>query len=64
MDGSRCVESGPLSGRCGACDPLQNEGWYAVKAMVRRREAHRIMDELSRAGCKGILLTSIESARI
>jgi ATP phosphoribosyltransferase len=44
--------------------PLQNEGWYAVKAMVRRREAHRIMDELSRAGCKGILLTSIESARI
>jgi ATP phosphoribosyltransferase len=44
--------------------PLQNEGWYAVKAMVRRREAHRIMDELSRVGCKGILLTSIESARI
>ncbi|HEX6031553.1 MAG TPA: ATP phosphoribosyltransferase [Tepidiformaceae bacterium] len=44
--------------------PLQNEGWYSVKAMVRRREAHRIMDELSRAGCKGILLTTIESARI
>ncbi|MEX1104258.1 MAG: ATP phosphoribosyltransferase, partial [Dehalococcoidia bacterium] len=44
--------------------PLQNEGWYAVKAMVRRREAHQIMDELSRVGCKGILLTSIESARI
>ncbi|MGH2608671.1 MAG: ATP phosphoribosyltransferase [Tepidiformaceae bacterium] len=44
--------------------PLQNEGWYAVKAMVRRREAHRIMDELSRVGCKGILLTRIESARI
>lgn len=44
--------------------PLQNEGWYSVKAMVRRREAHRIMDELSRVGCKGILLTSIETARI
>lgn len=44
--------------------PLQVEGWYSVKAMVRRREAHRLMDELSHAGCKGILLTNIESARI
>jgi ATP phosphoribosyltransferase len=44
--------------------PLQAEGWYSVKAMIRKREANRIMDELSRIGCKGILLTSIESARI
>ena len=44
--------------------PLQAEGWYGVKAMVRRKDANRIMDDLSRAGCKGILLTSIESARI
>lgn len=44
--------------------PLQAEGWYSVKAMVRKREANRLMDELYRAGCKGILLTSIESARI
>lgn len=44
--------------------PLQAEGWYSVKAMIRRREAHRIMDELSEIGCKGILLTTIESARI
>ncbi len=43
---------------------LQREGWYSVKAMVARREAHRIMDELSHLGCRGILLTSIESARI
>lgn len=43
---------------------LQREGWYAVKAMVKRREAQRIMDELSGLGCRGILLTSIESARI
>lgn len=43
---------------------LQREGWYAVKAMVKRREAQRIMDELSALGCRGILLTSIESARI
>jgi ATP phosphoribosyltransferase len=44
--------------------PLQAEGWYSVKARVRKREANRLMDELYRAGCKGILLTSIESARI
>jgi ATP phosphoribosyltransferase len=44
--------------------PLQAQGWYSVKAMIRKREANRIMDELSRIGCKGILLTSIESARI
>jgi ATP phosphoribosyltransferase len=44
--------------------PLQAEGWYSVKAMIRKREAHRIMDELSELGCKGILLTTIESARI
>jgi ATP phosphoribosyltransferase len=43
---------------------LQREGWYSVKAMVPRREAHRIMDTLSRMGCRGILLTTIESARI
>lgn len=43
---------------------LQKAGWFAVKAMVKRRESQKIMDELSRLGCKGILLTSIDSARI
>ncbi len=43
---------------------LQKEGWYAVKAMVKRRESQKVMDELSKLGCKGILLTSIDSARI
>jgi ATP phosphoribosyltransferase len=43
---------------------LQREGWYSVKAMISRRDAHNIMDELSRMGCRGILLTTIESARI
>jgi ATP phosphoribosyltransferase len=44
--------------------PLQAKGWYSVKAMIKKREANRIMDDLSRIGCKGILLTRIESARI
>jgi ATP phosphoribosyltransferase len=43
---------------------LQKKDWYSVKSMIRKSEAHRIMDNLARLGCKGILLTSIESARI
>lgn len=43
---------------------LQREGWLAVKAMVKKNRANLIMDELARIGCKGILLTTIESARI
>jgi len=43
---------------------LQKAGWFAVKAMVKRRESQKLMDELSKIGCKGILLTSIDSARI
>jgi ATP phosphoribosyltransferase len=43
---------------------LQKAGWFAVKAMVKRRESQKLMDELSKLGCKGILLTSIDSARI
>ncbi len=43
---------------------LQKEGWFAVKAMIKRRESQKVMDDLSKLGCKGILLTSIDSARI
>jgi ATP phosphoribosyltransferase len=43
---------------------LQKPDWFAVKAMVKRRESQKIMDELAKLGCKGILLTSIDSARI
>ncbi|MDG5814957.1 ATP phosphoribosyltransferase [Chitinispirillales bacterium ANBcel5] len=44
--------------------PLYEKGWYAVKAMVKKSDANLIMDKLSDLGCKGILLTDIESARI
>jgi len=44
--------------------PLQNKSWYSVKAMVKSEEANLIMDKLQDLGCKGILLFSIESARI
>ncbi len=43
---------------------LEHKGWYAVKSMIRKRDSQRIMDSLSKLGCKGILLTAIESVRI
>lgn len=43
---------------------LQDKNWFAVKAMILKSDANSIMDELANLGCKGILLTRIESARI
>lgn len=44
--------------------PLQVEGWYAVRAMVLRRDAHRVMDELWTLGARGILVTDIAACRL
>ncbi|HEY5962256.1 MAG TPA: ATP phosphoribosyltransferase [Polyangiaceae bacterium] len=43
---------------------LAKPGWSSVKSMVKRRDAQRIMDMLARLGCRGILLSSLESVRI
>jgi len=43
---------------------LAKPEWFAVKSMVRKKQAQKIMDELSKLGCKGILLTAIDSVRI
>jgi ATP phosphoribosyltransferase len=43
---------------------LHNQDWYAVKAMVKKKEANALMDELADMGCRSILLSQIESARI
>ncbi|NYD42033.1 ATP phosphoribosyltransferase [Nocardioides panaciterrulae] len=44
--------------------PLQREGWVAVRAMVPRDGAHRLMDELYEVGARGILLTDIHACRL
>lgn len=44
--------------------PLQREGWVAVRAMVRREGAQRLMDELWELGARAILLTDIHACRI
>jgi ATP phosphoribosyltransferase len=43
--------------------PLADPDWVAVRAMVPRRDANRIMDELSACGAKAILASDIRSCR-
>jgi ATP phosphoribosyltransferase len=43
--------------------PLADSDWVAVRAMVPRRDANRIMDELSACGAKAILASDIRSCR-
>jgi ATP phosphoribosyltransferase len=44
--------------------PLHREGWVAVRAMVPRGGAHRVMDELWSIGARGILVTDIHACRL
>ena len=44
--------------------PLANPDWVAVKAMVRRKECNRIMDELYEIGGRGIFVADIRSCRL
>jgi ATP phosphoribosyltransferase len=44
--------------------PLHREGWVAVRSMVRRDEAQRVMDELYDLGARGILSTDIHACRL
>jgi ATP phosphoribosyltransferase len=44
--------------------PLKVEGWMAIRAMVKRQEAHQIMDDLWSLGARGILVTDIHACRL
>lgn len=44
--------------------PLHDKGWVAVRAMVPRRDVHRIMDELFDMGARGIIVTDIHACRL
>lgn len=44
--------------------PLHEKGWVAVRAMVLRRDANRVMDELWDLGARGILVTEIAACRL
>jgi len=44
--------------------PLHREGWVAVRSMVPRDKAQRVMDELYDIGARGILTTDIHACRL
>jgi ATP phosphoribosyltransferase len=44
--------------------PLHEQGWCAVRAMVSRRDTHRVMDELWELGARGIIVTDIHACRL
>ncbi len=44
--------------------PLHREGWVAVRAMVLRKDAQRIMDDLWELGARAILVTDIHACRL
>jgi ATP phosphoribosyltransferase len=44
--------------------PLHREGWFAVRAMVPRATAQRVMDELWEVGARAILVTDIHACRL
>lgn len=43
---------------------LANPEWAAVRAMVSRREVHKVMDDLYALGARGILVTDIHACRL
>ena len=44
--------------------PLKDPEWVAVRAMVPKREVHRVMDDLYDLGARGILVTEIAACRL
>lgn len=44
--------------------PLHREGWVAVRSMVPRKDAQRIMDDLWQLGARAILVTDIYACRL
>jgi ATP phosphoribosyltransferase len=44
--------------------PLHDPSWVAVRAMVTRRDVHRVMDDLYALGARGILVTDIHACRL
>lgn len=44
--------------------PLAKAGWVAVRSMVPRRDAQKLMDDLWAAGARAILVTDIAACRL
>lgn len=44
--------------------PLSRKGWYAVKAMTKKKGMNQLIDDLSEIGCKGIVVSNLRTCRI
>jgi ATP phosphoribosyltransferase len=44
--------------------PLHDQGWAAVRVMVRREETNKVMDALYEIGARAILVTQIHACRL
>ncbi|MDO5492696.1 MAG: ATP phosphoribosyltransferase [Nesterenkonia sp.] len=44
--------------------PLADEGWVAVRSMIRAEDTNRLMDDLYELGARAILVSSIHACRI
>ena len=44
--------------------PLRTQGWSAVRAMVPRKQAQKVMDDFWALGARGILVTDIHACRL
>jgi ATP phosphoribosyltransferase len=44
--------------------PLHEQGWCAVRSMVRRADTNAVMDDLWELGARGILVTAIAACRL
>ncbi len=44
--------------------PLSKEKWYAVKAMAKKKNVNKILDDLTNIGAKGIIVTDIRTCRM
>lgn len=44
--------------------PLLEDGWFAVRSMVARKDTNNVMDQLHRVGARGIIVTPILTTRM
>jgi ATP phosphoribosyltransferase len=44
--------------------PLRDEGWVAIRSLVKSADTNQKMDELYKLGARAILVSAIHAARI
>jgi len=65
VERSRLAEASQITPgkRAPTINSLEEEGWVAVSAMVRRSDIATVMDDLTAMGATDILVTKLENSR-